>query len=310
MALPGIDRLLHADWSLSPSKRWCAQARRIEGQWHISDSVRIRDIETWRDDVLLSPVHGTTLAGFDFPIGVPEQWATRVGVTDFRAWLGTLKETRWRQFFDTAATPEEISLTRPFYPRRASKGIKQSDLTRALQVESFDALRRACERDMSGRKPCPLFWTLGANQVGKAAQAGWREVIMPALDQGAALWPFDGTLAALAQENHCILCETWPTLAARLMKNELSPRQSKRRQVDRVEAGKALFESGLPIVWDGQAKASVVSGFGERADGEDAFDAMLGLLMMIAVVEGHLPASSTLSPVARHLEGWILGLEG
>ncbi|REC96033.1 DUF429 domain-containing protein [Kushneria indalinina] len=310
MAIAGIERLLHADWSLSPSKRWYAQAHRINGQWQVSDPVRIGDVHTWRDEVLMAPVHGTTLAGFDFPIGVPEQWAMQAGVTDFRAWLEALDMPRWQYFFDTASTPKEISLTRPFYPHRARQGMRQSDLTRALNVEDFDALRRECERDMPGRRPCPLFWTLGANQVGKAAQAGWREVIMPALDQGAALWPFDGTLAALAQENHCILCETWPTLAARLMKNELSPRQSKRRQVDRIEAGKALFESGLPIVWDGQAKASVVSGFGERADGEDAFDATLGLLMMIAVVEEHLPASSTLSPVARHLEGWILGLEG
>ncbi|WP_299258722.1 hypothetical protein [uncultured Kushneria sp.] len=308
MAIAGIDRLLHADWSLSPSKRWYAEAWRMNGLWQIRDPVRIDNLQVWRDKVLLSPSQGTTLAGFDFPIGIPGQWAKQVDVTDFRLWLDMLEAARWRDFFDTAGAVEEISLTRPFYPRHARKGVKQSDLTQALNVESFDALRRACERAMPGRKPCPLFWTLGANQVGKAAQTGWQDVIRPAVAQGAALWPFDGELTTLAQTRHCIVCETWPTLAARRVGAELSARQSKRRQTDRLDACQRLLNSQLPIEWQTQAKASLLSGFGERADGEDAFDAMLGLLMMVAVVEGQLPVSSSLSSVARRIEGWILGL--
>ncbi len=308
MAIAGIGRLLHADWSLSPSKRWYAKALCIDGQWQVSDPVRIQDARRWCHDVLMSPAYGTTLAGFDFPIGVPAQWATQVGVTHFRDWLAVLDMPRWQRFFDTADTPEDITLTRPFYPQHARKGMQQSDLTRALNVDDFDALRRGCERDMPGRKPCPLFWTLGANQVGKAAQAGWRDVILPALGEGAALWPFDGEPAELAQTHHCILCETWPTLAAGLLGVGFSARQSKRRQADRLDACRHLLESDLPIAWCAQARASLMSGFGERADGEDAFDAMLGLVMMIAVVEGRLPISSALSHEERQLEGWILGL--
>ncbi|WP_456270080.1 DUF429 domain-containing protein [Kushneria sp. AK178] len=309
MAIAGIDRLLHADWSLSPARRWYARAQRIDGQWQVSDPVRIRDVHGWRDSVLMASREGATLAGFDFPIGVPERWAEQADVTRFRTFLEAMEAPRWDQFFDTASIPSEISPTRPFYPQRACKGIRQSDLTQALGVESFDALRRSCERDMPGRKPCPLFWTLGANQVGKAAQSGWQSVIQPGMAQGAALWPFDGTLVELADTHRCILCETWPTLAARLMGVELSGRQSKRRRADRIEAGRHLLDTALPVTWEAPAKASLESGFGERADGEDPFDAMLGLLMMIAVVEGQLPASSTLSPVARHLEGWILGFD-
>lgn len=308
MMIAGIDRLLHADWSLSPSKRWYAEARHREGLWQIRDPVRIDNIHVWRDEVLLLPSQGATLAGFDFPIGVPKSWAVQTDVTSFRSWLDVLESSRWQAFFDTAGTREEISLTRPFYPRHARKGMKQSDLTQALNVESFDALRRACERDMSGRKPCPLFWTLGANQVGKAAQTGWQDVVRPAVAEGAALWPFDGELTTLAQTRHCILCETWPTLAARLMGAELSARQSKRRQTDRVVACRRLMNTKLPVEWQTLAKASLLSGFGERAAGEDAFDALLGLLMMVAVVEGQLPVSSTLLSEARDVEGWILGL--
>ncbi|ART61851.1 hypothetical protein C8D96_0344 [Kushneria marisflavi] len=307
MALIDIDRLLHADWSLSPSKRWYTQARRFNGLWQISAPVCIDNSRAWCESVLMAPSQGATLAGFDFPIGVPGQWARQVNVTDFRQWLETLETPQWQHFFDTAATRDEISLTRPFYPRRAGKGMRQSDLTQALGVESFDALRRQCERDMLGRQPCPLFWTLGANQVGKAAQVGWQDVIRPAVGQGAALWPFDGELASLAVSHRCILCETWPTLAARLMGAELSGRQSKRRQSDRLEVCRRLLGTGLPVAWETPARAWLESGFGERADGEDAFDAMLGLVMMIAVVEGQLPASSALSPMARHIEGWILG---
>ncbi|MFC0338825.1 Protein of unknown function [Kushneria avicenniae] len=308
MAIERIDRLLHADWSLSPSKRWCARARRIKGRWLIGDPARIDDVYRWRDTVLMASREGTTLAGFDFPIGVPERWASQVGVTDFRAFMATLDTPQWQRFFETASTPEEISLTRPFYPQRTCKGIRQSDLTQALGVDDFDALRRSCERDMPGRRPCPLFWTLGANQVGKAAQTGWQSLIRPAMAQGAALWPFDGLLAELAGTHQCILCETWPTLAARLLGAELSPRQSKRRQADRIDIGMRLLETGLPVVWETSARASLESGFGKRPEGEDAFDAMLGLLMMIAVVEGALPVASRLSPVERQLEGWILGL--
>ena len=45
-------------------------------------------------------------------------------------------------------------------------------------------------------------------------------------------------------------------------------------------------------------------GFGPRADGEDAFDAVMGLFGMIAVVEGRrLEGPSQRSK----WEGWILG---
>ncbi|ARS53802.1 hypothetical protein [Kushneria konosiri] len=309
MAITGIDRLLHADWSLSPSKCWYAQARRFDGLWRVSAPARIDNGRVWRESVLMAPSQGATLAGFDFPIGVPKQWARQVNVTDFRQWLEMLGTPRWQNFFDTAATHDEISLTRPFYPQQGKKGVRQSDLTQALGVESFDALRRHCEHDMPGRKPCPLFWTLGANQVGKAAQAGWQDVVIPAVLQGAALRPFDGELASLAASGRCILCETWPTLAARLIGAELSGRQSKRRQSDRREVCHRLLMTGLPVTYEASARAVLETGFGERADGEDAFDAMLGLLMMVAVVEGQLPASPVLSPMARQVEGWILGLD-
>lgn len=57
----------------------------------------------------------------------------------------------------------------------------------------------------SGRNAaCPLFWTLGANQVGKGAIIGWRDVLSPALhdDKGVFLWLFDGFLDDLLTATH------------------------------------------------------------------------------------------------------------
>ena len=46
----------------------------------------------------------------------------------------------------------------------------------------WSLLLRRCERGGNGHKQaCCLFWTLGGNQVGKAAIIGWRDVLAPAL---------------------------------------------------------------------------------------------------------------------------------
>ena len=51
----------------------------------------------------------------------------------------------------------------------------------------------------------------------------------------------------------------------------------------------------------------VVAGFGEDAAGEDRFDAFMGLLGMIEVVEGRRADSPSLSLEIARWEGWILG---
>jgi hypothetical protein len=55
--------------------------------------------------------------------------------------------------------------------------------------------------------------------------------------------------------------------------------------------------------------AMVEDGFGASATGEDAFDAVVGLLGTIDVVRGHRPADPPASVAdACTVEGWILGL--
>jgi hypothetical protein len=70
----------------------------------------------------------------------------------------------------------------------------------ALGLSGPAALSRVCDRATATRPAgAPVFWTLGANQSGKAAIAAWRDWLVPALSAGApvSLWPFEGGLHAL-----------------------------------------------------------------------------------------------------------------
>ena len=65
---------------------------------------------------------------------------------------------------------------------------------------------------VAGKRRCSLFWTLGPNQVGKAAIIGWRDVLTPALgsDKSVVLWPFDGSLDQLLKPGNVVIVETYP----------------------------------------------------------------------------------------------------
>nr|WP_298415887.1 DUF429 domain-containing protein [uncultured Halomonas sp.] len=306
-----FDRLLHADWSRTPDKRWVAEARWDDAKqhWRVSAPHRVGNINAWLSTFLEKEEGSATLAGFDFPLGVPARWAHQVGIETFGGFLDQLAAGQWPDFFHVAETPQDIALDRPFYPNGSRRGMRQAELVSALGVATFDDLRRECERRTPGRLPCPLFWTLGANQVGKAAIAGWREVVISARSQGATLWPFDGDLVSLAERSRCVLCETWPTLAAHLLGVGMGAGQSKRRQADRIQKGRQLLADTQRVTWDNDAKEQLADGFGTSAGGEDPFDALLGLLMMIEIADGRLAAAPRLTSSQRNLEGWILGLD-
>jgi hypothetical protein len=85
----------------------------------------------------------------------------------------------------------------------------------ALGLDSPADLLRACECATTvpnkRNKACELFWTLGANQVGRAAIAGWRDLLAPALREGTTtLWPFHGDLAPLLESGRIVVAETYP----------------------------------------------------------------------------------------------------
>jgi hypothetical protein len=174
-------------------------------------------------------------------------------------------------------------------------------------------LLRQCEIGGATRQnACSLFWTLGGNQVGRAAIAGWKEVVAPAvreLRSEVGVWPFDGTISSLMESKSCVIAETYPADAC--VQIGLPPPGrgwSKRRQADRLRMAPLVLQwvHGKSINLN-NVEPFMNDGFGQSIVGEDQFDAFVGLLAMLAVVLGHrvdaVPASSSV----RKIEGWILG---
>jgi hypothetical protein len=226
---------------------------------------------------------------------------------DFCSALDAFGHGSWSKFYDVADIADEISLSRPFYPRRSSSAARQIHLLEAHGCRSIEDLLRRCERATTSRRAaCSLFWTLGGNQVGKAAISGWKEIVGPARRLGAKLWPFEGSLEALAKTGGLVLAETYPAEAYGHVGLKFSTSESKRRQNDRAKVAADVVSRTLSnnIALSPELSSLIGEGFGPRADGEDAFDAVMGLFGMIAVVEGRrLEGPSRRSK----WEGWILG---
>jgi hypothetical protein len=205
----------HADWGSSENKRWCARAVLGEDDLYTAfapEPVRTPGslIERLREQA--GPT-GCVLAGFDFPIGVTAFYAQRAEVSSFCALLPKLGHGKWKDFYSVCDEADQISVYRPFYPNGRFKGRRKQELLRAHGVESAELLLRRCERGGNGQKrACCLFWTLGGNQVGKAAIIGWRDVLAPAVRNGGpiSLWPFDGALSSLFVPGNAVVAETYP----------------------------------------------------------------------------------------------------
>ena len=318
MRLPEV--VAHADWSASPPGRQIAMARRIGSRYTASAA---HPVGTLRDllPALLAEAGpgGTALLGVDFPIGLPQAYAAKAGISDFRDALKTFGRGRWRSFYSPAETRAEIALTRPFYPERAGPkgGVKREDLSAGLGVDSYDLLHRSCDRGHPGRSAAAvLFWTLGGNQVGKAAISGWRDVIAPALRHQRGwrapvrLWPFDGPLKTLLEQPGIVVTETYPGEIYNHFSMEIAaPNRSKYRQDDRRREAPVLFGVAKHLHMDltDSLSAMIEDGFGNRGEGDDQFDAVVGLFGMVNVLRGKRAPGDQRDVARRIIEGWILG---
>jgi hypothetical protein len=259
---------------------------------------------------LRARAHGMPVAfGIDCPLGVPRAYAAQcAGIADFPALLRGLPSRPG--FFTVAATLAELSLDAPFYPARGVAGMTRRAHAQALGLADAAALNRACDRATPDRPAgAPVFWTLGANQSGKAALAAWRDLLIPALSQPAppALWPFDGPFLSLLRPGAIALAETYPAEAMRHL--GLKPAGSKRRQADRAAYAPGLLGAmaALSAVASAPLRAALDDGFGAGEDGEDRFDSVLGVLCVLGVLQGRRPDTAPDDPWVRHWEGWVLG---
>lgn len=282
----------HADWSAGVRGRALVVARPAAGGW----SLRLEDPAAVPGLVALPGA----LLGFDAPIGLPAAYARARGIEDFRRFLATLGPDD--PLFEPAALPAEVSLERPFYPRRPG-GARRARLEAGLGLGPLErALRRACDRESGAA--C-LFWTLGARQCGRAALALWREVLLPALD-GLALWPFDGPLDRLLAAGRPVVTETYPGLARRLLG---LPRLAKTRLDDRARLAGALLDraQALGAALEEGLRAEVLAGF--RASRDHGLDALQGCLLLLEVVLGRRPVGDPVPAEAARVEGWMVGLD-
>ncbi|MDA1133053.1 MAG: hypothetical protein O2905_07505 [Proteobacteria bacterium] len=306
--------VVHADWSVDPAKRWCAHAVRLAtGGYAALAPQPVGSLDDFIASLLVAAgPGGTVFAGFDFPLGLPRAYAEAVKIDNFASALTGFGRGRWRDFYTPAARPDEISLRRPFYPARPG-GSRHRHLYEALGFSSIQGLRRRCDGATATRLAAsPLFWTLGGQQVGKAAISGWRDLLAPARRSGVALslWPFEGDLADLLDRPGIVVAETYPgEIYSHLRLRIGAGNKSKRRQADRCDDSDALLE------WAGRAgvqpaaalAADIREGFGGAATGEDRFDATVGLFGMLNVALGFRPPGDPAERVLRRVEGWILG---
>jgi hypothetical protein len=301
-----LTHIFHADWGSAPNKRWLARAKlgshgrfTAEAPRPVGDHTEL--IPSIRDDI---GSRGCALVGFDFPIGIPASYARLAGITGFKSFLRGLGDGKWADFHTVARIPSEISVQRPFYPF-APGNTRQAHLLSALGLNSIEELRRECEKRQPGRRAaCALFWTLGANQVGKGAIIGWRDVLAPGLEtRDVLLWPFDGPLHELFQPGKIVIAETYP---AECYGWFFGPLKGKRRQEVRRAVSVPLLEraQSIGLELEPELVAAIQRGFPE---GDDAFDAVIGLFGMIEVVAGRRRSGEPKEERIRQLEGWILG---
>jgi hypothetical protein len=303
--------IAHADWGSDPRKRQVAVASLARtGASPRYEVVLLEPAPDGRDGDLLEELQGCgpgqAFVGFDFTIGLPRAYAAAAGVHSFPEFLDSVGSPPWQDFERVAESPGEIGLYRPFYPRRPG-GTSRSHLYAGLALSATE-LRRRCD----GNDAETLFWTLGGKQAGKASLHGWR-LLRQARARGTdiALWPFDGPLASLLGGTASFaVAEAYPREFYRYIGAPPRARWSKRRRDDRLLCVPALLDwaESLGVGWDASIRRRVTAGLHDGPAGEDEFDSVVGLLGMLSVVTGTIPAGPPPDDAAVYAtEGWILG---
>lgn len=291
---------------MDPRKRWVSIARRRGGEWRAEAPRPVGDPAALVAALLAEGV--PVVLGLDLPLGLPRGHAATRREADFPAFLRGL--TGSPDFFLVSPTLATVGPERPFYPARGLRGMTRAAHAAALGLAGPAALNRWCDLATPERPAgAPLFWTLGANQTGKAAISAWRDWLAPALSVGAPLrlWPFQGGLHALLAPGRAVLAEVYPAEALRHLGLRLSgsKRVPEVRRAAAPELRAALarlrVRAGAPL------RRAIEEGFGADAPGEDRFDSLLGLLCVVAVLDGARPDFVPDDPWVRRWEGWVLG---
>ncbi len=326
--MPEIALIAHADWGIGPRKRWLTKARlQANSRYRISIPTLISEPGDLLPGLIdeIGP-DKTCLLGFDFPIGLPLAYAQKASIQNFKDALLQFGAGKWSDFYQVARQPDQIGLERPFYPLKPGHS-KQEHLIKALGIGNIDSLRRQCEKgyhfqDSSGiwhrRRPAsPLFWTMGGQQVGKAAILGWQKVLSPALRNNPhliSLWPFDGKFWDLLDQNHIIIVESYP--AEYYERIGIQFRRTGQNSGGKRFQGSRAAQAGSILKWcssnrvelDNELTEWLCAGFGSSPGGEDPFDSLIGLLGMISCWRDPTQIYEPDDFNIRQIEGWIFGM--
>jgi hypothetical protein len=131
-------------------------------------------------------------------------------------------------------------------------------------------------------------------------------VLAPALRDArpVSLWPFDGPLRSLLVQGNLVVAETYPQNATA---GSPKPRfGSKRNEGHRREFGASLLRwaDARSVMLANCLTEDIRSGFPQ---GDDAFDAVVGLFGMLQVCLGQRALGEPDDREIREVEGWILG---
>jgi hypothetical protein len=118
------------------------------------------------------------------------------------------------------------------------------------------------------------------------------------------VWPFDGGLDNLLVAGRIIVAETYPAECYGWFFSE--PLKGKGKQEVRKGAGRHLLKWAETafVGLDSTLARTIEEGFPE---GDDAFDAVVGLCGMIEVVMGRRQPGELTNDKIRRIEGWIFG---
>jgi hypothetical protein len=298
----------HADWSIAAGKRWLCRARHEGAGWRVFAPEPVGEAASLPARLIAEAGGAAVALGVDFPLGLPRAYVARhlaTGMRDFPDFLANI--AKFPEFFEVNQNLATVSAARPFYPARGMRGMTRAAHAAALGLASAADLSRACDRATAERPAgAPLFWTLGANQSGKAAIHAWRALLI-APHPGLRLWPFAGPFRRLLAPGRVVIAETYPAEAQRQL--GIARLGSKRRQGDRAALAEALrwVLAGLAARPEPALVAAIAEGFGADAAGEDRFDCVLGLLAVLGVLAGRRPDLPPPDPWLTTWEGWVLG---
>ncbi len=132
----------HADWSKDANKRWyAAAALEADGHYLVSAPSMVGCLSSYfrrlRGNL---EADAAVLAGFDFPIGLPAQYAAKVGLSNFVDALPRFGRGEWDDSYCPAPSRSRISTKGRFYPISGWRDLLAPALTNnaELSIWPFD----------------------------------------------------------------------------------------------------------------------------------------------------------------------------